>query len=319
MTRQKSDRDRIWKKLQPDLQDIQADRKRRRPFGLGCILLGLVALIGAVWGGLQVEDGPWRVGAIALGFTGLVAQLIGFGQLNLHGSRFELLARNAVFAQAGLSFKRAVSEFPTKPFQDLGLIPDYDEARFRDHVTGEIAGLSFQMCHAELIKRISKRSSKTPFKGVLLSSAFHKPIIGRTTVFPDPTKTGYVPAWNATEGERVRLESSAFEDLYEVYSSDQVAARYLLTPSFMERLMAVQTQLQERDHNAIVCLGLTDGHLLLAIFGERAWFEGPKGRPDLDDPSIIDNYLGDLDRLRDVIKTLNLDARPSSGSNSHRG
>ena len=43
---------------------------------------------------------------------------------------------------------------------------------------------------------------------------------------------------------------------------------------------------------------------MLAIFGERIWFERPKGRPNLDDPSIIDGYFADLARLRDLIETL---------------
>ena len=309
MAERVGNRDRIWQSLQPDLLEIHAERQRRRPLGIAWIVGGLAAIVVAVWSGLHIEDGPWRVGSIALGFGGLVAQLIGFGQLNLHGSRFELLVRNAVFAQAGLTFKKAVSDFPTKPFKDLGLIPDYDEGRFRDQVTGEFVGLPIQMCHAELVKRISKRSSKTPFKGVLLTTSFPKAIAGRTTVFPDPTNTGYAPPWNATQGERVRLESSGFEDVYEVYSSDQVEARHVLTPSFMERLLAIQKQLQARDPGAILCLGLADGQLMLAIFGYMPWFESPKGRPRLDDPSIVGGYLSDLARLREVLEALGLNKR----------
>ena len=37
----------------------------------------------------------------------------------------------------------------------------------------------------------------------------------------------------------VRLEDPRFEKAFEVYASDQIAARALLTPAFMERLMTL--------------------------------------------------------------------------------
>ena len=40
-------------------------------------------------------------------------------------------------------------------------------------------------------------------------------------------------------GERARLEDPRFEDRLEVHTSDQVEYRYLLIPTFMERLVAL--------------------------------------------------------------------------------
>ena len=40
----------------------------------------------------------------------------------------------------------------------------------------------------------------------------------------------------------VRLEDAAFEKKYEVYSSDQIEARALLTPAFMERFVALASR-----------------------------------------------------------------------------
>ena len=42
---------------------------------------------------------------------------------------------------------------------------------------------------------------------------------------------------NATKKERVQLEDVEFEKVFEVYSEDQIEGRYLLTPSFMNRLL----------------------------------------------------------------------------------
>jgi len=47
--------------------------------------------------------------------------------------------------------------------------------------------------------------------------------------------------WRGAALEPVRLEHAEFEERYEVYSSDQVEARALLTPAFMERFMGLAT------------------------------------------------------------------------------
>jgi hypothetical protein len=41
----------------------------------------------------------------------------------------------------------------------------------------------------------------------------------------------------AQHRERVRLEDPVFEKVYEVYGTDQVAARALLNPAFMEKML----------------------------------------------------------------------------------
>ena len=40
--------------------------------------------------------------------------------------------------------------------------------------------------------------------------------------------------------QKVTLEDSEFNQMYDIYSDDQVEARYILTPTFMERLKNVR-------------------------------------------------------------------------------
>lgn len=58
---------------------------------------------------------------------------------------------------------------------------------------------------------------------------------------------------------RVRLEDPAFESLFQVYSDDQIGARTILTPSFMQRLMEVR-----RRFGITSCI-IHDGRLLLQV------------------------------------------------------
>ena len=46
--------------------------------------------------------------------------------------------------------------------------------------------------------------------------------------------------------QRVKLEGPVFEKAFEVYSTDQVEARFILTPDFMERLIGLERTFKGR-------------------------------------------------------------------------
>ena len=60
---------------------------------------------------------------------------------------------------------------------------------------------------------------------------FHKDFKGKTTILRDRL-------FKLRFGEsRVKMENPDFENTFDVYSTDQVEARYLITPFMMERLL----------------------------------------------------------------------------------
>ena len=63
--------------------------------------------------------------------------------------------------------------------------------------------------------------------------------------------------------QRVGLESSQFERIFEVFGDDQVEARFLVHPAFMERLMALETSMAGRN---LRC-AFDEAHLLVAVEG----------------------------------------------------
>ena len=60
-------------------------------------------------------------------------------------------------------------------------------------------------------------------------------------------------------GERIRLEDPEFEKQFEVYCDDQITARYVLTPAFMQRLK----KLNER-HKGQVYFGINKNNIVIA-------------------------------------------------------
>jgi len=77
------------------------------------------------------------------------------------------------------------------------------------------------------------------FQGVIISLMHDQTFMGRTIIRHDLSAVN--PSF--VEGmKRVRLVDNRFEKRFEVYSDDQVEARTLLSPDFMERLMAFQSE-----------------------------------------------------------------------------
>lgn len=73
------------------------------------------------------------------------------------------------------------------------------------------------------------------FDGIIVSVSHALRIHGRTVVLPD---RGVLNPRHIDGMKRVGFSSRRFEDLYEVYSDDQVEGRNLVPPDFVERLMA---------------------------------------------------------------------------------
>ena len=100
------------------------------------------------------------------------------------------------------------------------------------------------------------------FEGVVLSLSHHTSFLGRTIIRRD---RGALNPARIQELKRVGFASSIFEDLFEAYSDDQVEARALITPDFMERMIALDQHFLGRNiqvafiHNQIQnCLDIDD-------------------------------------------------------------
>lgn len=135
-----------------------------------------------------------------------------------------------------LDYRPAV-EPDLKRLTRLGLIPGFGKKLIEDEIYGNYRGIPLSIIEAKL--ETGGKNSSVVFNGLLVGLMFPRGFDGTTIVAKDGGILGNAMSdFVRTNGlERVRLEDSRFEDRYQVYSSDQIAARALLTPAVMERLM----------------------------------------------------------------------------------
>ncbi|MDB4335060.1 DUF3137 domain-containing protein [bacterium] len=87
----------------------------------------------------------------------------------------------------------------------------------------------------------------TIFKGLFFHADFNKEFVGQTYVSPDFAekffgKFGQKFQKFSEKGDLIKLENPEFEREFKVTGSDQVEARYILTPVIMEALLKIKKQ-----------------------------------------------------------------------------
>lgn len=195
-------------------------------------------------------------------------------------------------------------------YRQSGLfLENFDRYRGDDYVEGRRGKTVF--CFSELHTEHEVRSGKnthweTIFKGLFFIGDFNKNFQGRTYVYSENNpQLGFFSKLLtsfARDLEKVRLESTEFENKFIVYSSDQVEARYILTPSFMERLVKLQNLMGDSTSYSFV-----DTNVYVAVPSSDELFE-----PSVfsaNDYNKFSNYYNTVHIVFDIIDELNLNLR----------
>lgn len=207
-----------------------------------------------------------------------------------------------------LAYSPQANGFPLNWFAELALVPGFDRSTVEDHITGRHDQVSINLADVKLKKRqrSGKRTSyRTVFQGLLCAFSFPKRFKGRTVIVGDHGKVFNWFQGLAVPGERVHLEDLRFESAFEVYTSDQVEARYLLTPTFMERVLA----LAEKHPSAKLRMAFDGDRLLLNLDLRADSFEAGSVFETAADPKRITSLVEDISLIYDLIDTLGLSLR----------
>ena len=126
-----------------------------------------------------------------------------------------------------------------RQFEDSDIVPRFHRETSEDHIKGRYKGVEVELFETHLKRRKKTKKSTsyvTVFRGLFITLSMNKNFSGKTIVKRDAGKVGNWLQSSTQSLDKVRLEDPTFEKLFEVYSTDQIEARYLLTVTFMERL-----------------------------------------------------------------------------------
>lgn len=135
------------------------------------------------------------------------------------------------------------------------------------------------------------------FKGFIFIADFHKDFQGQTTVVRNSLlKLNF-------SGSRVKLENPEFEKIFDVYSTNQIEARYLLSPSMMEQLVAL-----DRGLNKSIKISFRNSSILIAIPESKDHFEASIWK-SISDLNQLKSDFSTIHKLVAIVDNLNLNTR----------
>lgn len=155
--------------------------------------------------------------------------------------------------------------------QNSRVFPSFTFAMADDCFKGVYNGVNIHICEEFLKKRVYNSKGKfrdiTVFQGVAVELDMNKKFSGHTIVLKDAGIFNTIKRFN--DMQPVKLEDIVFENLFEVYSTNQIEARYLLTSGFMERVLELKKLYQGKK----VEISFYDNKILIAIDTRENMFE----------------------------------------------
>ena len=300
-------------KIAPRLETLEQERKAALRRGYLIAAPFIVGILGTVIYGYDKgwEPQPAHY-VIAMVLMGIAGWFLASWQLNKVKEGASNFLAGSIADFLGLSYRKRPHSNPIDQFRNLSILPSYDRSSVEDEISGTIDGVGLRIVEAHLEDRRTRRDSKgntetyyvTVFRGLLVQMDFPKEFSSRTIISRDSGKLfNLFKSWGM-KGDRVSLEDPEFERRFEVYSSDQVEARYLLTPAFMERVTALS-----RHFGRGLQLAFDRGQIYIAGPMKQDMFEAGSMFQDLTNPAHVGEVLEEFGIIFDIIDCLNLTAK----------
>jgi hypothetical protein len=193
----------------------------------------------------------------------------------------------------------------------MGFLPSsFDQSYYTDFWEGDFDGVNVNLHEAHLLEYRQSgknRTLVTVFRGVIVGYPFMRNFQGTTLVQRDKGLfNGLVGFGKKVWGQRfepVRMVDPDFERQFEVYSTDQVEARYLVHPAFCERLKDVQSAF----HASNVQLMFQNGRVIIVLATDDQFESG--GIDANGDEARISETVSQIGSLISLTKVLNERAR----------
>jgi len=315
MSRYNNFREFYEKELRPDLESIDLRRRETNKKALTVLLITAVAVLTGLVLIPGNTDFPKPVPVIITAFAGLVAT--GIVSKNYRKEYKEkIIARIAGYADEGLIYSPE-GFIPKKEFERSRIFTlSCDKYSGEDHFRGRIGKTEIEFSEINAKHRNSSGTGAsrhdeytTIFRGLFIIADFNKHFKTHTVVLPDIAEKLFGKFGQTLQsaafgrGELIRLEDPRFEKEFCVYGDDQVEARYILTPSLMERIMTFRKKWDTKVH-----LSFLDSKVYLAISMYKDLFEMRPFKPAAD-YAFLEESLRFLTLITDVVEDLNLNTR----------
>ena len=277
--------------------DLEALEQERLNIGKKLSKILFYGIGGAVVGGIFLAS-------IKLGnlFIFLLVGVVGYlGKTTIElknnfRANFKQKVVTAIVKNYGLNFNAngSLSVYDFYQIYDT----DVSEYRGEDLIFGKVDNTEFKLCdfYAAKVTKSGKHTHTTvKFEGIFLKAEFKKEL-NATIYVCDKKRTSDL----RSDGEQATMDNPKFNELFKTYTTDQIAARYALTPKLMENFTRLRTKF-----SAPLSAVFLKNEIFIAIDLRKDSFE-----PDLKKPinsnESIQSYIAGVSDFVEIVHDLEL-------------
>ena len=194
------------------------------------------------------------------------------------------------------------------------LLDAYDMREGDDYFEGAYKNVPIKVSEEKFTQRKLVYRNNKPhyetvevFHGILILLDMNKNFSGQTVVLQDKVFFNVFSkiSHNLKGLSNVKLEDSVFEKEFEVFASDQIEARYLLTTAFMERML----KLRAAYHADKIEFSFFNNQLFIALETNRDMFEATSLFKTCLNKKLVEEAYLQIVSIFAIIDFLSLDKR----------
>lgn len=204
----------------------------------------------------------------------LAESIISLAQINKEGKNHKQTVSLNSLEHVGLEWIKKSNLFNHSYNRDSGA----------DHFYGQFGLSEFHFSELELkkVKQSGKhRVVTTIFKGLFFTADFKKDFSGVTLLIPNAIRDVHGvnklvnQALNAINSNtslahayNIEVENEAFNNIFQIITTDEIEARYILSSSFMEKILAFVAR-----HNTDIFFSFSESNMFIAIETDKNFFD----------------------------------------------
>ncbi len=222
---------------------------------------------------------------------------------------------DAIARSLGIAYSHDIE--PGEEFEAAkryGLVPKFQRSKFEDRWHGTLEGHGFSLYEAHLEEQRGSGKSRrwvTLFRGVIIQMAFGRRFHSTTLLQRAGKHRTWFGLGSAKDSadfaghrlDRVDQVHPDFAEVFDLFSDDQVEARVLVHPSYIEHLLALEEALDGKALRAL----FARGEVILAVESDNLFESG--GLDDRQDRALAEKTAKQFAALADLALAINQNER----------
>jgi hypothetical protein len=268
----------------------------------------MMPVLGLIWFGLDTDVVLRSI--VTLGGT-MMFGLWGYQPLAEAKQTIKIGINGAIARSLGIEYAHDIepgAEFAAA--KRYGLVPKHTRASFEDHWHGTLEGHAFSLYETHLEERRGSGKNRhwvTVFRGVIITMAFGRPFHSTTVL----QRAGKNRAWFGLGGpseranfdghllDRVDQVHPDFANVFDLFGDDQVEARMLVHPAYIEHLLALEQVFGAKELRAI----FSRGEVILVAASDNLFESG--SMDEAQDRALAQQTAQQIAALADLALAIN--------------